>query len=84
MPIISKLPGKQGEALWMKVAMGMTEREISELMDCPIGTVRGRVGRAMSKLRQEPKLRQIKRLFFGEDIERPGLGPKGRLGETVP
>jgi RNA polymerase sigma-70 factor (ECF subfamily) len=81
--IVSRLPSKQGDAIWMKIATGMTEGEISDLTGWPIGTVRSLVSRALAALREQPQLDEIKQLLFGQSKQPSLPEPRRRLGETL-
>jgi RNA polymerase sigma-70 factor (ECF subfamily) len=48
---VAALPGDQRRALVLAVFAGRTAREIAELDDMPLGTVKTRIRSAMSKLR---------------------------------
>jgi RNA polymerase sigma factor (sigma-70 family) len=50
---ISELPADQRRALVLAAYMGRTAREISDLDDVPLGTVKTRIRTAMLKLRDE-------------------------------
>jgi RNA polymerase sigma factor (sigma-70 family) len=50
---ISELPAEQRRALVLAAYMGRTAREISDLDDVPLGTVKTRIRTAMLKLRDE-------------------------------
>jgi RNA polymerase sigma factor (sigma-70 family) len=50
---IGELPGDQRRALVLAAYMGRTAREISDLDDVPLGTVKTRIRTAMIKLRDE-------------------------------
>jgi RNA polymerase sigma factor (sigma-70 family) len=50
---ISELPDDQRRALVLAAYMGRTAREISDLDDVPLGTVKTRIRTAMLKLRDE-------------------------------
>ncbi|HEY6652520.1 MAG TPA: sigma-70 family RNA polymerase sigma factor [Solirubrobacterales bacterium] len=50
---ITELPGDQRRALVLAAYMGRTAREISDLDDVPLGTVKTRIRTAMIKLRDE-------------------------------
>lgn len=45
-----ELPEQERNALWLAVYRGLSHREISEATDAPIGTVKSRLRRAMSRL----------------------------------
>ncbi|MFO7865543.1 MAG: RNA polymerase sigma factor [Candidatus Aminicenantes bacterium] len=49
---LSKLPVRKREVLLLSRFQGMKYKEIAELMDCRIGTVKGHVHRAMKELRK--------------------------------
>lgn len=44
------LPEIEREVLWMSVCGGLSHREIGMVTDCPIGTVKSRLRRAMARL----------------------------------
>ena len=48
---IGELPGPQRRALFLAAFAGRTAREISELEDAPVGTIKTRIWAAMGKLR---------------------------------
>ena len=48
---LSQIPAEQREALEMAYFGGYTHREISELKQVPLGTVKGRIRIGMEKLR---------------------------------
>jgi RNA polymerase sigma factor (sigma-70 family) len=48
---IAELPAEQRRALFLAAYLGRTAREISELEDAPLGTVKTRIRAAMLKLR---------------------------------
>ncbi|HEY7267629.1 MAG TPA: sigma-70 family RNA polymerase sigma factor, partial [Solirubrobacterales bacterium] len=50
---ITELPDDQKRALVLSAYMGRTAREISDLDDIPLGTVKTRIRTAMLKLREE-------------------------------
>lgn len=50
--LLADLPDEQREALEMAYYQGMTQREIAEATDTPLGTVKTRTLLAMKKLRQ--------------------------------
>ncbi len=50
---ITDLPDDQRRALVLAAYMGRTAREISDLDDIPLGTVKTRIRTAMLKLREE-------------------------------
>jgi RNA polymerase sigma factor (sigma-70 family) len=50
---IAELPGDQRRALVLAAYMGRTAREISDLDDVPLGTVKTRIRTAMLKLRDQ-------------------------------
>jgi RNA polymerase sigma-70 factor (ECF subfamily) len=50
---ITDLPDDQRRALVLSAYMGRTAREISDLDDVPLGTVKTRIRTAMLKLREE-------------------------------
>jgi RNA polymerase sigma-70 factor (ECF subfamily) len=50
---ITELPDDQRRALVLAAYMGRTAREISDLDDVPLGTVKTRIRTAMLKLRDE-------------------------------
>jgi RNA polymerase sigma-70 factor (ECF subfamily) len=50
---ITELPDDQRRALVLAAYMGRTAREISDLDDVPLGTVKTRIRTAMIKLRDE-------------------------------
>jgi RNA polymerase sigma factor (sigma-70 family) len=50
---ITELPDDQRRALVLSAYMGRTAREISDLDDVPLGTVKTRIRTAMLKLRDE-------------------------------
>jgi RNA polymerase sigma factor (sigma-70 family) len=54
---ISELPDDQRRALVLAAYMGRTAREISDLDDVPLGTVKTRIRTAMIKLRDELEVR---------------------------
>ncbi len=45
-----ELPEVERNALWLAVYKGLSHREISEATDAPVGTVKSRLRRAMSRL----------------------------------
>jgi RNA polymerase sigma-70 factor, ECF subfamily len=45
-----KLPETEQTALWMSAYRGLSHRDISEITDVPIGTVKSRIRRAMIRL----------------------------------
>ena len=49
---ISQLPEEQVESLQMAYFKGYTHREIAEILDQPLGTVKTRIRLAMNKLRK--------------------------------
>jgi len=53
---ITELPDDQRRALVMAAYMGRTAREISDLDEVPLGTVKTRIRTAMLKLREELKV----------------------------
>jgi RNA polymerase sigma factor (sigma-70 family) len=55
---ISELPDDQRRALVLAAYMGRTAREISDLDDVPLGTVKTRIRTAMIKLRDELEVRE--------------------------
>jgi RNA polymerase sigma factor (sigma-70 family) len=50
---LARLPGDQRRALVLAVFYGFTAREISQLDDVPLGTVKTRIRSAMLKLRSQ-------------------------------
>jgi RNA polymerase sigma-70 factor (ECF subfamily) len=55
---ITELPDDQRRALVLAAYMGRTAREISDLDDVPLGTVKTRIRTAMLKLRDELEVRE--------------------------
>jgi RNA polymerase sigma factor (sigma-70 family) len=55
---ITELPDDQRRALVLAAYMGRTAREISDLDDVPLGTVKTRIRTAMIKLRDELEVRE--------------------------
>ncbi len=45
-----KLPESEKAALWMSAYRGLSHRDISEITDVPVGTVKSRIRRAMIRL----------------------------------
>ncbi len=54
--IISKLPAEQREVINMHYILGLSYREISELLNCSINTVTARARYGLSKLRKNLEL----------------------------
>ena len=52
---IQNLPGELREAISLRESDGVCDEEISELMDCPIGTVRSRIFRARETIAEKLK-----------------------------
>ncbi|MBO6513306.1 MAG: sigma-70 family RNA polymerase sigma factor [Phycisphaerales bacterium] len=46
----SALPESERSALWMSVYKGLSHREISQITEAPVGTVKSRIRRAMLRL----------------------------------
>jgi RNA polymerase sigma-70 factor (ECF subfamily) len=48
---LNRLPAEQRRAIELSFLHGRTHQEIAELMNCPLGTVKGRIRIGMEKLR---------------------------------
>jgi RNA polymerase sigma factor (sigma-70 family) len=51
--LLSRLPGRQRYALVLRFYADFTIEQIAETMDCPVGTVKSLVHRALTQLRYE-------------------------------
>lgn len=51
--LLSRLPRQQRAVIVLRYYEGLTDREISEVLDCRTGTVRGYASRALAALRVE-------------------------------
>lgn len=47
---LEQLPEEEGRAVWMSTYRGMTQSQISEATDAPLGTVKSRLRRGMLRL----------------------------------
>ena len=52
---IASLPDNYKQVILLRDVQGMSYQEISEIVDCPVGTVKSRVNRARLKLQQKLK-----------------------------
>ena len=52
---INSLPNNYRQVILLRDVEGMSYQEISEIVDCPVGTVKSRVNRARLKLQQKLK-----------------------------
>lgn len=52
---IASLPDNYRQVILLRDVQGMSYQEISEIVDCPVGTVKSRVNRARLKLQQKLK-----------------------------
>ena len=52
---IASLPDNYKQVILLRDVEGMSYQEISEIVDCPVGTVKSRVNRARLKLQQKLK-----------------------------
>jgi len=52
---IQSLPENYRQVILLRDVQGMSYQEISEIVDCPVGTVKSRVNRARLKLQQKLK-----------------------------
>ena len=52
---INSLPNNYRQVILLRDVEGMSFQEISEIVDCPVGTVKSRVNRARLKLQQKLK-----------------------------
>ena len=52
---IASLPDNYKQLILLRDVQGMSYQEISEIVDCPVGTVKSRVNRARLKLQQKLK-----------------------------
>ena len=52
---IASLPPNYRQVILLRDVQGMSYQEISEIVDCPVGTVKSRVNRARLKLQQKLK-----------------------------
>ena len=50
---VSALPALDREALQLRICDGLSYEQIAERVDAPIGTVRSRIARARSRVREE-------------------------------
>jgi RNA polymerase sigma-70 factor (ECF subfamily) len=50
---VAALPEEQRDALALAYFQGLTHREIAETLEAPLGTIKGRIRAAMTKLRYE-------------------------------
>ena len=55
---LTRLPLAQREVVVLKQFVGLTFREIAESLDVPLGTVLGRMHRAVRKLAEAPELKR--------------------------
>lgn len=53
--ILAQLPDKQRAAVWMRVALEMTDEEVAEALEVPLGTVKTWVWRSLTRLRKACK-----------------------------
>ena len=53
------IPREQGEVLALLHYSGLTQKEVSERLGLPLGTVKGRVRLGLSKLRDHPALEEM-------------------------
>ena len=52
---IQSLPENYRQVILLRDVQGMSYQEISEIVDCPVGTVKSRVNRARLKLQKKLK-----------------------------
>ena len=52
---IQSLPENYRQVILLRDVQGMSYQEISEIVDCPVGTVKSRVNRARLKLQKQLK-----------------------------
>ena len=50
---VQRLPQEQREVLVLRYNDDLSTEEISEVLDCPVGTVRSRLSRGLARLRRE-------------------------------
>lgn len=53
--ILAQLPDEQRAAVWMRVALEMTDEEVAEALEVPVGTVKTWVWRSLARLRKACK-----------------------------
>ncbi len=59
--VLSSLPTKQQEAIYMKYFDSLTIDEISQALNIPVGTVKSRINKALRTLRENSR---TKKYFF--------------------
>ena len=70
--MVAQLPDGQRQALVLRFSEGLKYEEISEAMDCPLGTVKSRIFHGLRGLRemldQQKDVQQRLREFINEDL----------------
>ena len=56
---LGSLPRRQRAVLVLRVFDDLSEAQVAHLLDCPLGTVKSAMSRALAKLRDDPRLAEL-------------------------
>lgn len=57
--VLGSLPRRQRAVLVLRVFDDLSEAQVAHLLDCPLGTVKSAMSRALAKLRDDPRLAEL-------------------------
>lgn len=81
---ISQLPEHEREVILLGYALDLSQAQIAERMEWPLGTVKSRTRRALAQLRQHLSGLDDELAFADPDGPQPLMGRSGRAGGELP